>query len=205
MLRDKGVKALRLLQYMSGKKWGLNAKHRRLLYLNYILPKFTYGEEVFSLASKSNLKMLDIIHNQALRLITKTIKTTKTELLSILANTDTLEVRRTKNKVLLFSRLALNVENPANKIFKKNKIKDPGINRLGKRKSFVQSTLEITKLCNIKKTMITSYPKPFPLWTLDQMNIDTSLSTIINKKKSSTALMKNTSENHIFIKYPYHK
>lgn len=85
MLRNRGLKSMRILSYMTGKKWGLKAKHRRLLYTNYILPKFSYGEEIFDTAAKSNLKLLDVVQNQALRLITKVIKPTKSELLPILA------------------------------------------------------------------------------------------------------------------------
>ena len=204
MLRSRGLKALRILSYMTGKKWGLKAKHRRLLYLNYILPKFTYGEELFDTVAKSNLKLLDAVQNQALRLITKVIKHTKSELLPILARIDPLSVRRIKKKVNLFVRFNQNMNNPARKIFKKLRVEDTSVNRLGRKPSFTNSTIKNVSLCKIETSMISSIPKPIPLWTYEEMDIDISLTNCIDKKTSNSKYMKETSEEHIMKRYSKH-
>ena len=197
MLKDKGIKALYLLKYMCGKKWGLKAKQRKYIYKNYVLPKFTYGEEIFDQAAKTNLKILDYIQNEALRIITKTVRHTKIELLHALSGIDPLEIRRSKKKLHLYARFTLNKTNPANKIYKKTNILDQGLNKLGKNKSLVDSTLKLIEQCEIDHSNISKYPEQFPLWILDEMQIDTTLSNIIDKKTSNTVFMKNISEQYI--------
>ena len=200
-LVKKGIKALNIMSYMSGTKWGLKTKHLIMLYRNYVLPKFTYGEELFDLAPKSILKKLDYVQNQALRIITKTLKPTKTILLSILAGIEPLYIRRIKKKVQFYTRIIHNKNNPTNDIYKKIKPKINKTNRLGKRDTLVDSTFRHLETCNIDFNDIATKPDPYPIWSQNNLDIDIYLSSIFNKKETSPTEMKNVTENRIKHKY----
>ena len=204
MLSNRGLKSLRILSYLCGRKWGLKSRHRLYLYLNYILPKFSYGEELFDSASKTHLQKLDVIQNQALRIISRTIRTTKTELLPILTKVDPLYIRRKKKKLNLFVRFTQNTENPTRDIFHKINIQDKSVNRLGKRESMVDDIINLQHICKINRKMIAELPKPIPLWVMNPLNIDTCISTKIDKKSSSPSFMKKTAVEYLSQNYTNH-
>ena len=57
--------------------------------------------------------------------------------------------------------------------------------------------MKLIEQCEIDHSNISKYPEQFPLWILDEMQIDTTLSNIIDKKTSNTVFMKNISEQYI--------
>ena len=87
------------MPFMSEKNWGINSKQKMWIYKNYVLPKMTYGEELFDLAPKKYLNLLDKIQTQALRNISGLRKSTKKELLHIITKIDQLHIRRKKKKM----------------------------------------------------------------------------------------------------------
>ena len=117
---------------MSGKTWDLKAKHRKLLYLCFVLPKCSYGEEIYSQAPNSYFNSLDTIQNKALKLISKNLKKTNTEILHIINQIDPLPIRRIKKQLNLMTRFKQNLTNPARNIFQKtNPTFSQNLNRLG--------------------------------------------------------------------------
>ena len=67
-LKLKCYKALNLLKVISHTAWGSDTKTLIKLYKSLILSKLDYGSIVYMSASKTELKKLDVVHNQGLRL-----------------------------------------------------------------------------------------------------------------------------------------
>ena len=198
-LKTKGEKALRILSYMCGKKWGLSARHRKLLYTNFILPKITYGEEIYNMAPDSYLKSLDYIQNQALRLISRNLKKTNIEVLHIINQIEPLRIRRAKKQVHLYTRFCQNPDNPASEIYTETRpLFSANLNRLGhKTDKFIDSTLKYNNICKIKKSSVATRPQPIPRWALKDIKIDINLKNHIDKKNTPRRLMKQVTENYI--------
>ena len=182
MLKARGIKALRILSYLSGKNWGLKAKHKLLLYKNYILPKMTYGEELFHHAPKSQLNILDRLQNTALRNITGLRKATKTEILHLVAGIDPLHIRRTKKQLNMFVRIFRNNKNPARNIYKAANWKGLEVNHRHENNSVVANTLKNKKLIKLYNKDISLVKNNYPEWTLKDPKIDVSLTKVIDKK-----------------------
>ena len=201
-LAKKGKKALYILSHMSGKNWGLNSKQKLRLYRNYILPKMTYGEELFDLAPKKYLNILDKIQNQALRNIAGLRKATKTELLHLITKIDPLHIRRKKKKLELFTRFVRNRNNPAGDIYKTmkaNQIRNPNI-----KPTLVSTTIELKKQIKLHKNNIQQINKHYPEWKLPEMHIDIELAKKISKKETQKTSMKKISVEYIENKYKNH-
>lgn len=75
-IREKAEKRLPILKRLAGCKWGCGRDTLATTYKLYIKPFFNYCNEVLVTASDSTIKPLDIIQNQALRIITGAVKTT---------------------------------------------------------------------------------------------------------------------------------
>ena len=104
----------------------------------------------------------------------------------------------------MFVRFSQNKNNPARTVFKKIRLEDKTINRLGKKPSFTNSTITNVNMCKLEKSMISSVPKPIPLWNLEEIDIDISLTKYIDKKTSNIEYMKETSETLLVKKYSAH-
>ena len=194
-LKNRGLKAINVLRYMSGKNWGINAKQKTMILKNYILPKMTYGEEVFDTSSKSNLLILDRVQHIVLRNICRARKSTKVEILHYLTGIDPLHIRRMKKKVNLFSRINHNLKNPAIEAY--NKVREPSNHYGYKMKNLIDTTLEIVEKIGFSKEMIMKKKIPYPLWTLHCMQIDTQLALKISKKNDEAKFMKTTTLAHL--------
>jgi bisphosphoglycerate-dependent phosphoglycerate mutase len=67
---------LRLIKRLTRAKWGNTQETMSTMYKTYIKPLMKYGSEVLVTAGNSTLKALETTHNNALRLITRGVKTT---------------------------------------------------------------------------------------------------------------------------------
>ena len=67
-LKSKCSKALNLIKVVSHTVWGADSKTLIKLHKSLILSKLDYGAIVYMSASKTDLKSLDVVHNQGLRL-----------------------------------------------------------------------------------------------------------------------------------------
>merc|ERR1711895_161673 len=78
-LKLKCYKALNLLKVVSNSVWGADSKTLLHLYKALVLSKLDYGAIVYMSASKVDLKSLDVIHNQGLRLSLGAFKSSPVE------------------------------------------------------------------------------------------------------------------------------
>ena len=85
-LRLRCQNALNVLKVLSNPEWGGDTEHLLHLYHSLIRSKLDYGCAVYGSASKSNLRMLDPIQNQGLRLALGAFRTSPVESLQAEAN-----------------------------------------------------------------------------------------------------------------------
>ena len=202
LLRDRGIKTLRILLYLSGKNWGLKSKHKLLLYKNYILPKFTYGEELFHLAPKSHLDMLNKIQNQALRNITGIRKSTKIEIVHLIAGIDPLHIRRTKKQLHMFVRFFRNKKNPARDLYKSTNVSNKS---QVDNSSLTFNTIKNKKIIKLYNKDIQCIGPIAPSWKFKRPKIDVNLTNAIDKKTTDKKEMRKITENYLKEYDVYHK
>ena len=61
---------LNILRSLTSKSWGANRRLATTFYNTFIQSKINHGIEVYSSASKTKLKTLEIIQNTSIRIIT---------------------------------------------------------------------------------------------------------------------------------------
>ena len=80
------LKALSILKALSHTTWGADRTTLLQLYRSLIRSKLDYGSNVYGLARKSYLAMLDHIHHQGLRLALGASRTSPTPCLYVKAD-----------------------------------------------------------------------------------------------------------------------
>ncbi|XP_064090796.1 uncharacterized protein LOC135204571 [Macrobrachium nipponense] len=74
-LNTKVKKSINILKMVSGFNWGADKKSLLKLYYSLFKSQLYYGCQVYSSASMSRLKELDIVHNMGLRICTGAFRT----------------------------------------------------------------------------------------------------------------------------------
>ena len=93
--------------------WGADRKVLLQLYHALIRSKLDYGSIVYGSARKSYLQMLDVVHNQGLRLALGAFRTSPVEILLVEANEPSLYVRREKLTLQYITKNKAKQQNPA--------------------------------------------------------------------------------------------
>ena len=93
-LKIKGIQALNILKVVSGYAWGADQSTLLKLYGSLCKSKINYACQIYSSASVTNLKMLDVVHNQALRICTGAYRTSPVESLNVTAGERPLNLQR---------------------------------------------------------------------------------------------------------------
>ncbi|GFW69048.1 hypothetical protein TNCV_2919461 [Trichonephila clavipes] len=172
-----------ILKRLTRVKWGCNRDTLNTTYKTYIQPVLNYCYEVLISASENVRKLLDIFHNQALRMITGRVKTTPVLAMQLLCDLQPFTNIIEKNAAILFNRL---IRLPNNS-FWRDYDSDGGRN-LKTQKGFIQCVRE-----NIQYKVINDVP--FELLSfanpLDYAILDIRLDLVLNVRKrdlSPTAL-----------------
>ena len=129
-LCEKASKRLKILKRLTGTTWGTSMDTLKLTYKTYILPILCFGEELLICASKSNCNKLDVIQNQALRIITGGIKSTPILAMEMFSGIQPLKFSRDIASLKMYERI---LRTP-NSIWKNYKCVE---NRLKSKISFV--------------------------------------------------------------------
>jgi ribonuclease HI len=102
----KGRKRLLLMKRAASVKWGSNQEVLTLTYGTYVRPAMEAGSEVFVASAKSVTDPLEVVQNQALRIITGGVKTTPIAAMQMHADTLPLAARRDAAAINLHEKLA---------------------------------------------------------------------------------------------------
>ena len=96
MLKNKNLKALNILKFVSSTDWGADITVLLNLYRSLIRSELDYGCILYGSARPSYIKLLDTVHHQGLRLSLGAFRTSPVESLYVEANKPSLENRRVK-------------------------------------------------------------------------------------------------------------
>ena len=113
MLKNKSLKALNILKFVSSTDWGADSTVLLNLYRSLIRSKLDYGCIVYGSARPSYIKLLDTVHHQGLRLSLGAFRTSPVESLYVEANEPSLENRRIKLGMQYATKLKAYPSNPA--------------------------------------------------------------------------------------------
>ena len=117
-LKKKCQSSLNIIKVLAHTDWGASTKTLLKLYRSLVRSKLDYGCVVYRNACDTDLKTLDVIHNQGLRLCLGAFKSSPVESLYVEANELPLRERRQELLMKYGLRIKANPTNPAyNAIF----------------------------------------------------------------------------------------
>ena len=111
-VKTKCLKSLNLLKFLSHTDWGADRNILLHLYRSLVRSKLDYGSIVYGSARRSYLQMLDVVHNQGLRLALGAFRTSPVESLYVEANEPSLYLRREKLALQFIVKIKSNPKNP---------------------------------------------------------------------------------------------
>jgi ribonuclease HI len=103
--RQRASRRLNLLKRVQTVKWGSDQDTLKHTYTAFIRPVLEYGSEVFIGSTDDTFKPLDIIQNQALRLISGGVKTTPIRAMEVKTSVPPLQARRESSAMILHEKL----------------------------------------------------------------------------------------------------
>ena len=136
----KARRKLAILRKLAGTGWGANQKILKRVYQGAIRPHLEYGSSAWSTASKTNLQSLDRVQNQALRLITGSMRSTPIQAMEKVAAIQSLEQRRDSKILVQAEKFKCLPRHPMTR-----RMNQPTRNRL-KRKSFLHQSRTLTRV-----------------------------------------------------------
>lgn len=102
---EKSSNRLKILKRLTGTTWGTSMDTLKLTYTTYILPVLCFGGELLICASKTNCNKLDVIQNQALRIITGGTKSTPIIAMEMISDIQPLEYKRHTDSLKMYERI----------------------------------------------------------------------------------------------------
>jgi len=112
-LKEKYVKALKLLPVVAHTSWGADQKTLLRCYRSFVRSKLDHGSVVYGSGRESYLRILDPIQNHALRLCLGAFRTSPACSLCVQANEPPLYIRRRMLSIQYSRRLGSSQSNPA--------------------------------------------------------------------------------------------
>ena len=94
LLKEKCQKRMNILRCVSKRKWGADRKTLKTLYLSLIQSTINYASFLYGAASNENLKILNKIQYEGIRIITGALRCTRTTMLEAEAHLMPLDLRR---------------------------------------------------------------------------------------------------------------
>lgn len=165
---------LNILKTLSHYHWGAEEEVLLRVYRALIRSKLDYGSLVYSSASKTNLKRLDVVHNSALRICLGAFRSSPVQSLYCESNELPLMLRREQLILTYSARVSANPNNPVFDIILP--AHTPPASSLTRLQSFPQTLKSLTE--NIDLTKTASNPtSAIPPWIKLLPRVNKSLST----------------------------
>ncbi|KAF0749331.1 RNase H domain-containing protein, partial [Aphis craccivora] len=107
-IRKESLIRINTLKCFSHKSWGSHSSSLLQIYKALILSKLEYNSFLFIRAKASALKMIDVVHNTGLRLVTGAFRSSPIPSVLNIAGVAPLDIRRIHNTMLLAIRRTQN-------------------------------------------------------------------------------------------------
>ena len=196
MIINKAQKRLSILKRMAGVQWGCNRNTLNTTYNMFIKPLFLYCCEPLITSSSAILRKLDILQNQALRLITGAVKTTPIQAMQILTHNRPLEETFRERALCLYEKL---IRLPDTPYWREYDVQTPRV--LKTQVGFVQEVLKYREEFNIPDCAQMIIP---PMNPVKNVSFDgrLELNTHIQKSTTSDEELKAIALETIHSRYP---
>lgn len=193
-LAEKCQKRINIMKLLTGSKWGSDKDTMVILYKTLIRSVLDYGSSVYFSAADSNLKRLDVIQSQALRLCCGALKCTPVEALEVECGIPPLSLRRKYLALKTAIRYTNMAVNPAKECFQ-----DCFQLYYGKYNDhFKPLKLKVENdMANAEKAYISEVEDRIPPFAYEPILCDTGLHSKINKKSDSPHVMLAFSLEHM--------
>ena len=168
------------MRAVSGTDWGATCRSLLTIYRALIRPILDYGSQAFDSASSSQLNQLDRIQNAALRICCGAMKCTSTSALQVECNEMPLKLRRLQQQIELAIKVKSSQSHPANPVFLDHWTLHYG-NYTDNNKPItvkVSTFFDSSDQTTVRSPKLTTKPP----WTTKILEVDTSLTTYVNKK-----------------------
>lgn len=192
---------LMVMKKLKGTDFGAD-KYSLILIYKSLIRQIDYGAEVYSCASPTQLKKLEVIQNKALRLAIGALPSTPGYLLELEAGITPLNLRRQQQILKYRSRVKSRPNNPVNKLlntgfFASRKFKNPTL-------PFGAVSELLVEGSGIDKMEVASHhPCTAPPWTLSNPTVDINLQNLV-KKTDLPQLVKSETQIYYSKKYQGH-
>ena len=169
-LKDSCTKSLSVIKFLSHLQWGCNRETLLTLYKTLVRSKIDYASQIYQSATQTDLKILDTIQNQCIRLCIGAWETSPITSLEVEANIPPLKFRRE----LLLSKMRYRI-NEYPTTFPQTKL----LRAIAPRNSFMERSNQIFSTWNLELQEPRPCPKlsPIPPWNNIQKYFRESLST----------------------------
>ena len=104
-IRTKCIKRINTLKAVSHHHWGADRSTLAMMYRALVLNKINFGAEFYTTASETDLKILDVMQNECLRIITGCRKTSPINALEVETNFPPLSIQRKELVLKYYNRL----------------------------------------------------------------------------------------------------
>ena len=197
----KARRRLGLLRKLAGTSWGANEKTLKKVYNGVIRPHLEFGATAWSSAADSHLQSLDRVQNQALRLITGSMKTTPILEMQKITTMQTLSYRRDTQTMIQMEKFSSIQSHTM-----KTRLDDLALGRL-KRSSFVHRGKRLKRQYQADLPMRTTLLKPtlYPVpWeqASGTIQINTSVSGLAPGDESNDLQKRSAALGMIHENYP---
>lgn len=184
---DKCKKRINLLRSLTGQTWGSSTRALLTIYRALVRPIIEYADIAYDNAPKSTLEKLDQIQANALRICLAATKNTPIEILQAEANEPPLQLRRLHHQLTTIAKINYTPNHPA-----RQTAIDHWTNH------YCKKDLENCSIYNKTQpyhkeifdlNIITPKTNTIPLWTIENIKIDKSLTNLFPKSDNPEALL----------------
>ncbi|MGL4677181.1 MAG: reverse transcriptase domain-containing protein, partial [Brevinema sp.] len=185
-------KSLDILKVLSNIDWGSDQELLLRIYSSICRSRIDYASTIYSSASKTLLRKLDVIHNAGIRISTGAFRTSPIESMYVDAGEIPLDIRREKMAIKYLYKLKASINNPTTLILKEDKLSKYRGTRTSKPfKVRLQESCSNLSLLNqnVEKVGFSDIPP----WLIPRINI---CKKIGNKKLDSEEVLRGNQMEH---------
>ena len=180
-LKKKCRKSLNLLKVLSFTNWGADTDTLLKLYRSLIRSKLDYGSIVYGSANNKELKKLDVIHNQGLRLSLGAFCSSPVESLYVEAGEQPLALRRNRLSLQYGIKIKANPDNAAYDVVGKPQYKELYENEQMTDTFGLHIKKELKKAKIQTNNILETEIPHVPVWELDEVPVSFELAELDKK------------------------
>lgn len=198
---EKAKNRLSVLKRLAGSKWGCSRTVLNNTFKTYIRPILTYGSEALVTAAARNINKLEVVQNQALRIITGGVKSTPLVSMRILTGIEPIEISIQRLALLQYEKL-IRLPNHNQWVKYKESCNNNNTRQLKTQISFIQKVEEIKLQYHLPEVAAEKFIFPISPILLPQLQYQLDITDNYKKSKTDPSIMRATALETINLRYP---